>query len=113
MSINTRLFPWERCTDWFVICIGIDDLVGVTVPSMVRSLLPETFAVEIGLRNAKESKSGDTERQLEHKKPNEEFGGAPMFGDSRKARQLPHLEQFRASPLALRASVLSLLVYLR
>ena len=35
-----QLTPWQRHFDGLIVCVGVDDGVGITVPAMVRAFLP-------------------------------------------------------------------------
>lgn len=44
--------PWQRGRYGSVVGIGVDKLVGITVPSMVGAFLPKSRTIEIWLSNA-------------------------------------------------------------
>lgn len=56
---DVQLLPWQRSLDGPVVGDCVDELIGITVPPVIGPLLPETRAVEIRRRDAKERESGD------------------------------------------------------
>lgn len=59
-----QLAPRQGDADGSVVCVGVNDLVGIAIPAMVGAFLPEFGAVEVWLCNAKESESGDFNGEL-------------------------------------------------
>ena len=65
--IDIQLTPWQRLNYRSVVRRGIDQLIRVAVPSMVRPFLPQLGAVQIWCCNAIQSESCDGDSQFERK----------------------------------------------
>lgn len=78
IEVGNKLTPWERCGDGSIICVGIDDHIGIAVPAVVGTFLPKTCAVEIWLCDAKEGKSGDFDGELDGKEVENGSRGSPF-----------------------------------
>lgn len=64
-----------------VIDIVVDDLVGITIPAMVGSFLPELRSIEIGRSDAEQCQRGDGEGQLQAKEIEYRLRRAPLTWD--------------------------------
>lgn len=45
--MDLQLVPRGRGSYWSMVCIGVEDLDGVTIPAMVCALLPELSPIQI------------------------------------------------------------------
>lgn len=63
--VYVQLAPRQGDVDGSVICVGVNNFIGIAVPAMVGTFLPEPGAVEVRLGNAKESESGDFDGELD------------------------------------------------
>ncbi len=79
-----QLTPRQRCLDRSVVCDGVDELIGITIPSMIGSFLPKSGPIEIGLSNAKECEYSDGQRELENEEADYNFWSAPLPWDRGK-----------------------------
>jgi len=83
---SEQLTPYQWRTDRFVVCVCVNHLVWVAIPSMIRAFLPESGAIKVWLSNAKESESSDAERKLKDEEAYEDFWCAPFSRNGGEAR---------------------------
>ena len=78
--------------DRFVICVVVDDLIWIAIPSMVVSLLPEPRPVKIWSSNAREGKEGNDEDKLKSTADDEASRSPPCVRNGVKGRLETHDE---------------------
>ena len=76
--------PRQRRLDRSVVCDGVDERIGIAIPSMIGSFLPKSGTVEIWLSNTKECKYSDGQRELENEEADYDFWSAPLPWDRGK-----------------------------
>ena len=86
-----QLTPWKRSTDGSIICVGVDDLIGVAVPPLVRPLLPKLRSIQVGGRYTKQREGCNGQWQFKGHHPQEHLWGLPLARDGREARSESHV----------------------
>ena len=76
-----QLAPWQRRLDGVVVGDGVYELIGIAVPSMIGTFLPESGTIEVGLSNAKERKRSDGQGNFKGEEADYNLGGAPLPWD--------------------------------
>ena len=66
---------WHRNRS--VVGVGIEDLVRIAVPAMIRTLLPHGRAIGIWICDAEKRKTGDGKRELADKEDGHDSGISP------------------------------------
>lgn len=68
--------------DWFVICVGVDDFIGIAVPAVPGAFFPQQGAVEVWLGDAEEGEGGDFDEELDDEEVDDCSGELPSPWDS-------------------------------
>ena len=88
---HVQLSPRQGCLDGPVVGVGVDELIGVAIPSVIETLLPEARAIQVWLSDAEQSERGDGEGEFEGYQAQEHPRSFPFPGHGGEAGAESHV----------------------